>query len=194
MKFMTPIESIVNSIRASLHAKFWYPALAMSLTLPDSCGWLENPTAKSKPRYVSWFNQFMLKYYGLTEEDDASQDFFTQMFARPDINLPPSMKIPQPFTFLTSADCYALRCAYLHEGSDDVTNQNAREILEQFRFVAPEGADRLHGIRRGNTLILQTDIFCEQMCDAVMEWHSTVAMQDANIIGRMSKVLQVHPI
>jgi hypothetical protein len=191
---MTPIENIVNSIQASLKAKFWYPALAMSLTFPDICGWLENPTLQSKPRYMDWFDRFMLKYYGLTKEDDPSQDFFTQMFARPDTNLPPSFKIPELFTFLTSSDCYALRCAYLHEGSDDVTNQKAREILERFRFVSPESGNRLHAVRQGNTLILQTDIFCEQMCAAVMEWHNTVAMQDTDIKARMSKVLQVHPI
>jgi hypothetical protein len=191
---MTPIENIVASVRASLEARFWYPALAMSLTLPDICGWLENPTTSSKQRYIDWFERFMMKYYGLTKHDGSSQDWFTQTFQRLNISSDPSFKIPSLFTFLTGADCYALRCAYLHEGSDDVTKQKAREILELFRFVAPEGADRLHSIRQGNTLILQTDIFCEQMCDAVMEWHSTVAMQDVNIIGRMSKVLQVHTI
>ncbi len=143
---------------------------------------------------MDWFDRFMRKYYGLTEEDQAAQDFFTQMFARPDINLPPSFKIPKLYTFLTSADCYALRCAYLHEGSDDVKNQKAREILEQFRFVIPKGEDRLHAVRQNNTLYLQADIFCGQMCGAVLEWHNTVALPNPTIMERMSKVLQVYSI
>ena len=42
-------------------------------------------------------------------------------------------------TFLTGNDCYALRCAILHEGSQDISNQNKREILDKFYFTSANG-------------------------------------------------------
>jgi hypothetical protein len=36
---------------------------------------------------------------------------------------------------LSGKDCYALRCSFLHEGSNSIETQNARENLDRFLFI-----------------------------------------------------------
>ncbi len=63
--------------------------------------------------------------------------------------------------FLSGNDCYALRCAYLHEGSDNISQQNAKEVVDKFHFiVAPKGST-IHCNMMNTKLQLQVDIFCE---------------------------------
>ena len=71
--------------------------------------------------------------------------------------------------FLNGPDCYALRCAYLHEGSSDIQGQRARTILEKFRFGAPRpGLD--HNNRYDRILHLQVDVFCKDISAGVTQW------------------------
>lgn len=72
---------------------------------------------------------------------------------------------------LSSADCYALRCSYLHEGTDEITSQNAREMVKGFRFIAPPpGSNSMHCNRVDNVLQLQIDIFCGDIKYGVLTW------------------------
>jgi hypothetical protein len=41
--------------------------------------------------------------------------------------------------YLSGKDCYALRCSFLHEGSDGISQQRARKVLDYFVFI-PNGA------------------------------------------------------
>lgn len=38
--------------------------------------------------------------------------------------------------YLSGNDCYALRCSFLHEGSDEITHQRVREVLDYFVFTS----------------------------------------------------------
>ncbi|ENS4826508.1 hypothetical protein ACE1FV_005385, partial [Klebsiella pneumoniae] len=69
------------------------------------------------------------------------------------------------------ADFYALRCAYLHEGSDDVTTQKARQHIDKFRFIQPltDGLC-IHNNKNHNTLQLQVDEFGKDIIKAVRNW------------------------
>jgi hypothetical protein len=78
------------------------------------------------------------------------------------------------FTFLSGGDCYALRCAYLHQGEFGVLDQRARKALDEFRFTVP-GDGLVHNNRTDGALQLQVDIFCEQLCVAVEAWLASVA-------------------
>lgn len=62
-------------------------------------------------------------------------------------------------SFLNGGDCYALRCAVLHEGSDDIVEQRAREALERFEFYEPAPGLRMHCNQIGVRLQLQVDLF-----------------------------------
>ncbi len=67
-------------------------------------------------------------------------------------------------------DCYALRCALLHEGTDDISEQRAQEVLENFKFVVPPDGLIVHNNQSGKALQLQVDIFCRDICASVLDW------------------------
>lgn len=46
--------------------------------------------------------------------------------------------------FLNGDDCYALRCAYLHQGEFDLEDQNAKDILNRIHFNAPDNRGNVY--------------------------------------------------
>ena len=71
--------------------------------------------------------------------------------------------------YLSAKDCYAIRCAVLHEASDDIIQHPKQEILEKFYFLT-RGAhcNRFSNIGFGNpnydnkeTLQLSVSIFVQ---------------------------------
>lgn len=161
------MQHFVTAIRAAIEERNWYAALSLALTIPDICGWLEDPGAPSQDRYVSWFSRFLGSKY-----------------TRP---VGPDHEMHE---FLSGQDCYALRCAFLHEGREEITNQHARQVLERFEFtVAPPGWI-VHLNRGGTGLQLQVDIFCRDFAEAGEEWLRTVGSQP-EILLRMSSLLRI---
>ena len=106
------IDVFLDSVESALTDHNWHAALAVALILPDICAKLEAPSSTSRDRYVSWFNAYLKPKYVAEVRG-------------------------QPEEFLSGEDLYALRCAYLHEGADDITGQDAQRALDSFRFVAP---------------------------------------------------------
>jgi hypothetical protein len=147
----------------------WYAGLGLALTLPDICGFMESPDLKSMRRYVSWCDKYLVpKYTRLIGADDTV------------------------VRFLGGQDCYALRCAFLHEGVDDVVRQRAHEALESFTFVVPNRAGiSVHCNRFNGTLLqLQVDRFCEDLCNGVDEWMGAVA-GNLGVQQRLSELMLV---
>lgn len=155
------MKRFINAIEQSLKTKNWYSSVTLALTIPDICGWLENPAAKSQERYVKWFDDYLLPIY--------KQDSFGPDFA-----------------FLTGNDCYALRCSYLHQGSDNIADQKAQEVLSRFKFMT----NGLHLIRIDDLLGLDVVRFCSEMCYAARVWLSKVA-DEADIQGRMKELIMI---
>jgi hypothetical protein len=137
------MERFLSSITHSISTQNWYAAVALALTVPDICGWLEDPTKGSRQRYTEWFDKYLLPKY--------KNDFFGP-----------------GFTFLTGSDCYALRCSFLHEGADDITRQRAREVLSQITFSTTGS----HLIKINDIMLLNVSVFCTEVCDAVKSWLS----------------------
>jgi hypothetical protein len=77
---------------------------------------------------------------------------------------------------LNGKDCYSLRCSILHEGSDDISTQQKRDILDKF-YLTTKGGGHLNMFsncvvgdpRYDNKefIQLQVDVFCRVMIDAV---------------------------
>lgn len=88
--------------------------------------------------------------------------------------------------FMTSGDCWALRCSLLHEGSDDIGEQRARETLSRFRFTTLG----VHHIRIDKVLVLNTARFCEEVCQGVEAWTKDVAT-NGEVQGRIKLVVSV---
>lgn len=137
------------SVRKSVGDENWYAAVGMALTLPDICGRLQSPGQPSSKRYIAWCDTYLVPRYTMA-----------------------SGHLLQPHIFLTGSDCYALRCAFLHEGRDDIIEQRAREAIDSFAFLVPYGQSVFHCNSADGQLQLQADIFCLDMCEAVEQWLS----------------------
>jgi hypothetical protein len=99
--------------------------------------------------------------------------------------------LPKYNTMLYGTDVYALRCSYLHEGTDDTLNQRASAALTKFVFIIPPpGGGRIHCNKSDFTLQLQVDIFCSDICDGVTQWMTDVQ----NVQQRMSALLSIKDI
>ena len=96
--------------------------------------------------------------------------------------------------FLSGEDCYALRCAFLHEGADDVARQRARKALDSFLFIEPPLSGSIHCNQSNAKLQLQVDIFCEDLCVGVDSWARHVLTNDAAVQARMEELLVVRSI
>lgn len=131
----------------------------------------ETPKSRSQARYVAWCSKYL-----------------TPAFTRP---VGPSKEL---YVFLGGADCYALRCAVLHEGSDDITGQAAKDALESFAFTTPTGTGLpVHLNQVDSKLQIQVDIFCEAVCRGVDQWRRDIA-HDSDVQARVTQLMKIQPV
>ncbi|MBE7524877.1 MAG: hypothetical protein KJZ57_02165 [Anaerolineales bacterium] len=97
--------------------------------------------------------------------------------------------------FLSGNDCYALRCAFLHEGSSSIESQRAKDVLDHFVFVA-NGAhcNKFSNCHFGDPkydgkdfLQLSVNHFCQDMIAATKQW-----LNDPAINKNLSEMLEIH--
>lgn len=163
------MKHFIDAIGNAITSENYFAALMMALTLPDICGRLENPSSRSGARYINWFNQYMRPKYSRAVGADQRMH-----------------------TFLSGEDCYALRCALLHQGEFDIESQSAQIALSNFHFIFPPGnGNTIHMNTYNSTLQLQVDIFCREICEGVDVWLSDVS-EDDEIMQRMSKLGSIH--
>ncbi|SFH43949.1 hypothetical protein SAMN05216299_1138 [Nitrosospira sp. Nsp14] len=161
------MRQFVIAARAAVAQGNWYAALAIALTMPDICGRIENPSKSSKARFVEWYDRFLLKRY--------------------QANIGASRTL---HTFLGGLDCYALRCAFLHQGEFGIDDQRVRRALQYFHFTAPQQGFLVHMNQINNVLQLQIDQFCLDVSGAVEEWLVVVA-DDKDIQARLAKLASI---
>ncbi len=151
------MEKILKSIEVSLSNKNYYVALFTSLSLPDICGKIEYPTyKKSSARYIKWYEKYLQNTY--TEKIGSEK---------------------KETVFLCGSDIYALRCAYLHEGNDIIISQSARKVLKQIKFVHPDSNRfKPHCTRINNILMLDVDVFCKDIVEAIKKWLRDIAIDE----------------
>ncbi|MBU2703674.1 hypothetical protein Ga0466249_004822 [Sporomusaceae bacterium BoRhaA] len=92
---------------------------------------------------------------------------------------------------LDGDDFYALRCAFLHQGESDIRTQRARKILDKFHFVIPQHNILMHRNKINNTLQLQVDVFCEDICLAAELWEKAMTENNPEVIERSKTLLQL---
>jgi hypothetical protein len=156
------MQQFLISIRNSLNDKNWHAALFLALSMPDICSKLETPEqVNGGLRYRAWFDKYL---------------------ASINMNSIQGTKT----IFMSAGDCYALRCAILHEGSADVIEQRARETVTNFRFTTMA----MHRVKNGNVLVLNVARFCEEVCRAVESWCADV-QNSQEVIDRMTDVLNI---
>lgn len=160
------MDRFTSAVRQSLENKNWYAALYLSLTLPDICARLESANGKTnRSKFVSWFEKYLSDRYRFKVGGN-----------------------PVPHVFLSGNDCYALRCAMLHEGGVDITTQQCREVLERFHFTVV-GA---HCNQFNSTLQLDVRTFCSDVCAAVERWYSGFKTDHPDKLTRLAELVTVH--
>jgi hypothetical protein len=101
-------------------------------------------------------------------------------------------------TFLTAADCFQLRCSYLHSGSTDVEEKQVVDI-ESLKFFDDTmkghcnyvGGNSINGVLQQTYLQLNAAQFCRDVFDAVDKWDSSVA-NDKTVQAEKKKLLFIH--
>lgn len=164
------MNHLLNAIEKALEADNHYAALAMSLSLPDICGWMQDPSSTSKARYVAWFEKYLQQTYTLPASADRPEHIF-----------------------LNGSDCYALRCAYLHEGRDNITDQRAQQVLEAFQFVVPPKGWTVHCNQANQSLQLQVDIFCREIVGSVKQFLSDIS-DNHEAMQRLGQMIKIRDI
>lgn len=150
------MQIFIDSIRKDIEALNWHGALAQSLILPDICGNIDTPSEGSGARYANWFEQYVAPKYELSPNSPSR--------TRGLINL------------LVGKDVYALRCSYLHEGSDEISHQRIREVFDRFRFSSRPNIHR-NVITVGEIVTVQLNIseFCNDIISGVEQWLRDIA-------------------
>lgn len=98
--------------------------------------------------------------------------------------------------FLSGNDCYALRCALLHQGKDDVSDQKKQEVLEHYVFLT-KGAhcnlfkDCVFNGEKKSFLQLNVQIFCKDVCKAVEVWLNSMSANSA-VQDRLKNTIKIH--
>ena len=166
------MERFLNSLEKAIKNKNWYAALFIGLAIPDICGKIENPNDRAGPRYRAWFKAYVEPQYTMEVGRSSGESHI----------------------FLSADDCYALRCAYLHEGADDITEQNARETLERFHFIEPPPNNgRVHCNQRDQVLQLQVDIFCSDIISGVKKWLAGKS-ENKDIKERLNHLIKIYEV
>lgn len=160
------MQYLIESVRRSVGIHNWYAALMGALTLPDIAAKLDGRSGGSGARYIAWFDDYLLPGYTQQRPGEADR------------------------IFLSGNDCYALRCAFLHEGDFDITGQRVPMALERFKFVAPVPGCVVHCNRIGRVLQLQVDCFCEEICSAIEQWLAKRGA-DADVAAALTKLPKI---
>lgn len=158
------MEALIQSIEQSLRAKAWQNALLGALTLPDICARIDQNEKKSTRKiYAAWFDKYIApKYTHLLPKVDL-----TLLTSTPPAHIPFEMA---KHVFLSGHDCYSLRCAMLHEGSDDTSN-NKPENINKFEFVVYDGGGVYrHSNQSDSKLDLEVSEFCNDILDGARRW------------------------
>ncbi len=146
-----------SDVKSALKAGAYQSALALALTLPDICGQVEYPNENSVgTRYSQWCEEYM-------NFADAHVGFGTE----------PAK--------LNGTLCYALRCAFLHSGNDDILSQRAarNSAITSFELLKPEGLNgNGFAYRVGNQQVatqIDMSYLCDLICEAVEKYYNSHA-------------------
>lgn len=144
------LAAFVDAARRAAADDNWFAALPLALTLPDICAAVDDPGPnKSRARYVAWWDAYMAGRYWVKPDEDEEPQW-------------------EPFTYMPGADAYALRCAYLHSGTDNLDGRDT--IHQRIRFLGPPSLAAFGYNAADRTLNIGLEPFVEWVCLAVERW------------------------
>jgi hypothetical protein len=160
------MQHLIESVRTSLKQENWYAALAAALMIPDVCANLELEEDATSSDYINWCEKYVYPiYHG------------------------------EPYNINIHGDeIYVLRCAYLHQGSANVSKQRKANILQEYRFILPLKNWSFHPRQVGGTRTfqLQVDTFCSIICEAAAAWARSVLDEREDVKDRSDELLKIY--
>ena len=162
------MKNLLHALRRCVHDQNWYGAITIALTLPDICGSIDSPGKNnSEARSVAWFDRYVGHAYMI------------------EVN---GVKV----VFMTGGDCYALRCAALHQGTFDVSGQRARDVVDRFILHHSESM-LIHKVRQDKKLVVDLTTFCLDIAAGVEAWEAEVICDaDDRRRARIASLLPLH--
>lgn len=107
-------EEIIYDINKALDAGAYLSALALAIAIPDFCGKYYirktkdcNKEYNTQFRYIKWYKRYFLMETNEENHDSDCKSKYSKM------NL----------ANLSPEQCYALRCSFLHEMSENINEQ-----------------------------------------------------------------------
>ena len=172
------IKDMTNSVQLSLQTENWLPAITIALTLPDICAKIDGSFGTtSQARYAAWFESHVATLP--TEVGPESSPYKM---------------------FMSGNDCYALRCAFLHEGNVEIKNHHrAKENIDMYPFRVSDTEPWSIAVTcaENSRVMLSFDprYFCNDICRAVNSWLDSksgdVGIQDK--ITNLPRILKNKP-
>ena len=162
------MKNLLHALRRCVHERNWYGAINIALSLPDICGSIDSlGKNNSEARSVAWFDRYVGHAYMIEVKGVKA-------------------------VFMTGGDCYALRCAALHQGTFDVSDQRARDVVDRFILHHLESMPS-HNVRQGKKLVIDLTTFCLDIAAGVEVWEAE-AMRDADDRrrARIASLLPLH--
>ena len=146
------IDQYVNEIYEALNHKLYYPALALTLALPDICGMAEYPNEDVGKRYINWIDKYVEEFFN-DEEEECETDT----------------------PYLTGEVIYNLRNTFLHQGLPNVQKDKIKKESNQVdRFTIIFGDANKSWIRSrhiyshaGNINYREMTVEIHYLCDGI---------------------------
>ncbi|MCK4089647.1 hypothetical protein HCY66_06050 [Acinetobacter radioresistens] len=187
------MQNFIEALEKCVQTENWYGALFIALTLPDICGKIEFPEFRRPgPRYEAWFDKYLSKFYC---DENRLHTHSDQRIAAIQNSIPPHIGKRKRFAYMTGKDLYALRCAYLHEGSDELSGQTVEKTLQRFVFwQPPKGCVFHNNIRDDNgdmTLQIQISVFVDNVIEAIKAWINEIK-DDHVKIGKVNNLATIN--
>lgn len=187
------MQNFIEALEKCMETENWYGALFIALTLPDICGKIEFPHFRRPgPRYEAWFDKYLSKFYLNENRLHTHSD---PRIASIQNTIPSHIGKRKRFAYMTGKDLYALRCAYLHEGSDELSSQTVEKTLQRFVFwQPPKGCVFHNNIRDDNgnkALQIQIDVFVDNVIESIGDWMSDIK-DDYVKIGKINNLATIN--
>lgn len=99
------IDRIIKEIKSALSNEEFLAALALALTLPDTCGKAEFPTKGNRDRYIGWYDEYVGKYEKppkSNSDNSSTNNLFDDM------------------PYMSGEIVYSLRCCFLHQETPNI--------------------------------------------------------------------------
>jgi hypothetical protein len=165
------MHAIVQSIRRSLEAKLWLPAVALSLAVPDICSQIEYPELAGRgstgKRYPLWFDAWVKDR--LFRIGHNGKEF--------------------P---MSGNDCYAFRNAFLHVGEETLQDPHNTD----YKIIKPTAGDLAHMstteiLGKPMILFVGSQPFCNAIYDGAVAWEASIRKRRPESVSSIERLMNI---